>query len=332
VALVLIIGAGSSVASARVGVQDLEQAAAEVEWARAAAGAAGAALAEAQAEEQRLRVVLGELVGELATGEWRLAQAQQDARRRARSLYVGAGAVPVAGLPGTGERSVVRAAYAEAVGRADHEAVIVLVAAVESLEQRREHFRREAAAMRELTARRAELEAAAGPLLAAAEAEYLRLRTEWEAQEAARWRHEQEAAVATSVPTGAGGTGAVSTPGAPPPTTTTTLPGGEGGQFPPAVERWRPLVARYFPADLVEEALAVMACESRGDPAIVNPLSGTAGLFQHHPADWPARAAVAGFAGATPDDPEANTAVAAWLVAESVASGLGPWFFWACRP
>jgi Skp family chaperone for outer membrane proteins len=200
-ALVLIIGAGSSVAWARVGVGDLEQAVAEVERARAAAGAAGAALAEAQAEEQRLRASLGELVGELAAGEWRLAQAQQDARRRARSLYVGAGAVPAAGLPGTGERSVVRAAYAAAVGRADHEAVIALVVAIEDLEQRREQLRREATAMRDLTAHLAELEAAAGPMLAAAEAEYLRLRMEWEAQEAARLRLEQEAAVATSVPT-----------------------------------------------------------------------------------------------------------------------------------
>jgi len=98
------------------------------------------------------------------------------------------------------------------------------------------------------------------------------------------------------------------------------------------VERWRPLVSRYFAPELVEEALAVIACESLGDPEVVNSVSGTAGLFQHHPLYWAERAAAAGFPGATPDDPEANTAAAAWLVEESVASGLTPWYFWACRP
>ena len=74
----------------------------------------------------------------------------------------------------------------------------------------------------------------------------------------------------------------------------------EGGLFPPLVERWRPLVAAYFPAALVDEALAVMRCESLGDPSIVNPVSGAAGLFQHMPRYWPARAAAAGFPGASP--------------------------------
>jgi len=332
VGLVLVLAAASSPAFARVGAQDLEQAAAEVERARAAAGAAGTALAEARAEEQRLRARLEDLVGEVAAGEWRLGEAQEDARRRARSLYMEAGTVP-----GAGERSVVRAAYAAAVGRADREAVNALVAAVEDLQRRREVVRGEAAAMRRLTGRLADLEAAAGPVLAAAEAEYRRMRAVWEAQEAERLRLEREAAAAaaattTTTTTTADADAATTTSTSPAASTTTAPAGVPGGPFGPLVERWRTLVARYFPPELVNEALAIIACESLGDPAIVHPLSGTAGLFQHHPRFWAARAAAAGFPGATPDDPEANTAAAAWLVAESVASGLSPWYFWACQP
>jgi len=80
------------------------------------------------------------------------------------------------------------------------------------------------------------------------------------------------------------------------------------------VERWRPLVAHHFPAELLNQALAVIAGESLDDPAIVNPLSGTADLFQHLPRYWPERASAAGFPGATPDDAEASVAAAAWSV------------------
>lgn len=55
--------------------------------------------------------------------------------------------------------------------------------------------------------------------------------------------------------------------------------------FPPAVEQWRSLVAKYFPADQVDNALAIMQRESGGNPSAHNP--GTAivpedswGLFQ----------------------------------------------------
>jgi hypothetical protein len=44
------------------------------------------------------------------------------------------------------------------------------------------------------------------------------------------------------------------------------------------VERWRGEVARYPWS--VEEALAVMWCESRGDPLAFNRSSGASGLFQ----------------------------------------------------
>lgn len=59
------------------------------------------------------------------------------------------------------------------------------------------------------------------------------------------------------------------------------------------VERWRSLVARYpWPVDT---ALAVMACESGGDPNARNPDSSATGLFQ-----------ILG----GPTDPEANVALA----------------------
>jgi len=59
------------------------------------------------------------------------------------------------------------------------------------------------------------------------------------------------------------------------------------------VERWRQLVARYdWPVD---SALAVMWCESRGDPNAYNASSGATGLFQilHGPLDPEANIALA---------------------------------------
>ena len=94
----------------------------------------------------------------------------------------------------------------------------------------------------------------------------------------------------------------------------------------PEVERWRQLVARYFqPAD-VEHALAIIRCESVGDPDAVNPSSGTGGLFQHRPQYWSERSTAAGWAGWSMYDPEANTAVAAWLVYSN-----GGWAHWSGR-
>lgn len=81
-----------------------------------------------------------------------------------------------------------------------------------------------------------------------------------------------------------------------------------------SVERWRPLVSRYFTADRVEWALQIMACESGGDPNITNRSSGAAGLFQFLPRYWTDRAAKAGFSDTSPYDPTANVATAAWLL------------------
>lgn len=93
----------------------------------------------------------------------------------------------------------------------------------------------------------------------------------------------------------------------------------------PEVEQWRPLVQGYFGAE-TEHALAVIRCESLGDPQATNPISGTAGLFQHRPQYWPSRSSAAGWAGADIYDPEANTAVAAWLVQHG-----GGWSHWSGR-
>jgi hypothetical protein len=93
---------------------------------------------------------------------------------------------------------------------------------------------------------------------------------------------------------------------------------------PIGAEAWRSLASAYFGPDDVERALVVIACESNGDPDAKNPHSTASGLFQHLTRYWPQRAEAAGFAGASVFDPEANVAVAAWLV----YSG-GGWNHWA---
>lgn len=111
--------------------------------------------------------------------------------------------------------------------------------------------------------------------------------------------------------------------------TTSTTAASAGG-----VERWRGLVAAYFPAERVEEALRVMHCESKGDPNARNPHSGAAGLFQFMARTWGWASAEAGFGGASVYDPEANIASAAWLVQHSIATGHagGAWGHWTCKP
>jgi hypothetical protein len=122
------------------------------------------------------------------------------------------------------------------------------------------------------------------------------------------------------------------TTAAPTTTTTTTPPPVPGG--PRDVEEWRPLTEQYFPAELVEDALWVIECESRGDPTARNPASGAAGLFQFISSTWRWASSEAGWAGADVYDPEANIAVAAWLVQQSIDTNHpgGPWGHWSCKP
>ncbi len=117
---------------------------------------------------------------------------------------------------------------------------------------------------------------------------------------------------------------------APPETTTTTAAATAGA----GAEQWRGLVAAYFPSELVEQALVVIQCESRGDPAARNPYSGASGLFQFMPRTWSWASEGAGFAGADVYDAEANVAAAAWLVDYSLATGHGggAWGHWNCKP
>lgn len=117
---------------------------------------------------------------------------------------------------------------------------------------------------------------------------------------------------------------------APPPTAPAS------SQFRPDVERWRPLVTTYFGGygrGWVKWALGVIECESRGDPDAKNPNSTASGLFQHLARYWGPtwrgetirggnRAARAGWPGADIFDPEANIAVAAWLLD---VAGPGSW-------
>lgn len=98
------------------------------------------------------------------------------------------------------------------------------------------------------------------------------------------------------------------------------------------MEEWRPLVEQYFPPELVEEALSVIDCESNGDPLAVNSRSGASGLFQFMPGTWTWASSLAGWDGANVFLPEANIAVAAWLVQDSIDRGNPAWTHWTCKP
>ena len=80
----------------------------------------------------------------------------------------------------------------------------------------------------------------------------------------------------------------------------------------------------YFEPHDVDTALRVAQCESNLDPTAVNPSGLHGGLFQHAISAWDSRATAAGWAGASIFDPEANTAVSAWLVE------VDGWWHWSC--
>jgi soluble lytic murein transglycosylase-like protein len=91
-------------------------------------------------------------------------------------------------------------------------------------------------------------------------------------------------------------------------------------------------VAQYFPEGMVDGALAVMKCESLGDPLAYNAASGASGLYQFIPGTWAWASPSAGFSGSSPFDAEANIATAAWLVQRSIDQGDTPWAHWSCTP
>lgn len=115
------------------------------------------------------------------------------------------------------------------------------------------------------------------------------------------------------------------------PTTTTTTTPRERPALYAAVEAWRPLVAAHFAADLVDDAMYLMQCESLGDPEAVNPYSGASGLFQFMPGTWAVASVKAGVDDRSVFDGEANIIAASWLAEYYRSRGLDPWRPWTCR-
>lgn len=169
------------------------------------------------------------------------------------------------------------------------------------------------------------------------------------AEEIRRQEEERQAAsgggstTTTAGQTGGGGTGSSTSS-----TTTTTIPWNPGA----GTAQWRSVVEEVFAnwglsgtscetrsgiefcvGSQVDNAMKVIQCESNGNPMAVNPTSGTAGLFQNHPAYWQSRvdyirAHHSDKAPNLPADasifnPEYNTIVAAFLVWDNKEILLG---------
>ena len=155
-----------------------------------------------------------------------------------------------------------------------------------------------------------------------------------QAREAERRRQEERAPTTTTPPPNPSPGSTAPTTTTPADTTVTTDGGGEGGgdwDFPAAVEQWRSLVSSYFPSGRVDEALAILQCESLGDADAYNPYSGASGLFQFLPSTWASTSPKAGFSGASAFDAEANIGTAAWLANRYQELGQGYWAPWSCR-
>ncbi len=150
-----------------------------------------------------------------------------------------------------------------------------------------------------------------------------------QARESERERQDEREPPTTTTPGASAETSTTTTA----PVTTTTGGGGGSGDtdFPAAVERWRDEVSQFFPSSRVDEALAIIQCESLGNPEAYNPYSGASGLFQFLPSTWAITAPKAGFAGAEPFDAVANIGTAAWLSAQYEDLGQGFWTPWSCR-
>jgi hypothetical protein len=90
-------------------------------------------------------------------------------------------------------------------------------------------------------------------------------------------------------------------------------------QITPVNSDWRPLVAKYFPAEQVDNALAIMNAESGGNPSAVSPTNDH-GLFQINAGTWP------GYADGLPlemaYDAETNIRVASYIYN---TRGWSPW-------
>jgi len=119
--------------------------------------------------------------------------------------------------------------------------------------------------------------------------------------------------------------------------TTTTTPAHEPQRAPARLRvDWRPLVATYFKSEDVDRVLAIIRCESSGNPSAWNeqPTSHghATGLLQHLEDYWPDRAVKADAAGYHNHgdiwSAEDQMAVSAWL-AYATPQGFG---HWVCNP
>ena len=90
----------------------------------------------------------------------------------------------------------------------------------------------------------------------------------------------------------------------------------------------RELVTRHFAPGDVNRAIRVAWCVSSFNPSAINPATGASGLFQHLPENWAEHSAAAGREGTSIFDPEANVAVAAWMLYDLP----GGWSHWDCGP
>ena len=100
-----------------------------------------------------------------------------------------------------------------------------------------------------------------------------------------------------------------------------------------SVEQWRNSVETAInayggPNSDTNRFLRIMQCESMGRPDATNSSSGAAGLMQHLPQYWDARAVSAGYSGYSPYDPVANINVSAWLIYQAPGGG---WQHWVCQ-
>lgn len=90
----------------------------------------------------------------------------------------------------------------------------------------------------------------------------------------------------------------------------------------------RTLVNEHFEPSDANRAIRLAWCVSAFNPSTINPATGASGLFQHLPENWAQYSTEAGFPGASIFDPEANIAVAAWMLYELP----GGWSHWDCLP
>lgn len=302
-------------------------------------------LSEINAELTRVSVELDSLRVILARAEAELASISASLTDKAVDAYTRAVALPASSLMTSEdtEQAIVAVTNLEASITTGQSEVAGLTVKRHQLEDLRQSYLRDldevSALQEEADAESARLEAlwaeadadvaAAVTAARAADASYraaLDGVAAARARQAEQDRQRQRDATTTTL--------AATTTTAPPGTSTTsTVPAPvTGGEFPPAVERWRDLATAYFPPGRADAALAVISCESGGDPHAYNPYSGASGLFQFLPSTWAATSPRAGFAGADVFDPEANIGTAAWLSAYYDSRGSGPWAPWTCRP